>query len=48
VFFRAGKEEDKQTADHRKTRFCDCDGDLYTFLEVYKEWNSSKKVISAF
>jgi len=38
VFFRAGSEEDKQTSDRLKTRFCDRDGDLYTFLEVYKEW----------
>ena len=38
VFFRAGTEDEKQMADRLKTRFLDNDGDLFTFLEVYKEW----------
>ena len=38
IFFRAGTEEEKQTADRRKTRFCDECGDVITLTNVYREW----------
>ncbi|XP_066915587.1 uncharacterized protein [Clytia hemisphaerica] len=41
VFFRVGTEDVKQLSDRLKTRFCDIDGDLYTYLEVYKEWSEA-------
>ena len=40
VFYRMGTEEDKKQADYFKTRFCQAEGDIQTYLHVYKEWNS--------
>ena len=40
VFYRMGTEEDKKQADYFKTKFCQAEGDIHTFLHVYKEWNS--------
>ena len=40
VFYRMGTEEDKKQADYYKTRFCQPEGDIQTFLQVYKEWDS--------
>jgi len=38
VFCRVGNEGDKQKSDCQKVQFCHCDGDLFTLLSVYKEW----------
>ncbi|GAB2226110.1 hypothetical protein Drorol1_Dr00021901 [Drosera rotundifolia] len=38
IFCRVGKEEDKQKSDCLKVPFCHRDGDLFTLLSVYKEW----------
>ena len=40
IFYRMGTEEDKKQADYFKTKFCQGEGDIHTFLHVYKEWNS--------
>ena len=40
VFYRMGTEEDKKQADYYKTTFCQPEGDIQTFLQVYKEWDS--------
>ena len=40
IFFRAGSQEEKSNADKRKVRFCHPRGDILTYLEVFKEWNS--------
>ncbi|ONK61612.1 uncharacterized protein A4U43_C08F31770 [Asparagus officinalis] len=38
IFCRVGSENDKHKADCRKLPFCHRDGDLFTLLSVYKEW----------
>ncbi|XP_057737510.1 ATP-dependent RNA helicase DEAH11, chloroplastic-like [Arachis stenosperma] len=38
IFCRVGSEKDKQRSDCLKMQFCHCDGDLFTLLSVYKEW----------
>jgi ATP-dependent RNA helicase DHX8/PRP22 len=40
VFCRVGNEGDKQRSDCLKVQFCHCDGDLFTLLSVYKEWEA--------
>lgn len=40
IFCRVGNEGDKQRSDCHKVQFCHCDGDLFTLLSVYKEWES--------
>ncbi|KAI5077555.1 hypothetical protein GOP47_0007379 [Adiantum capillus-veneris] len=43
IFFRAGSEEDKLRSDCLKMRFCHPDGDIFTLLCVYKEWDRVPK-----
>ncbi|KAL2332743.1 hypothetical protein Fmac_013956 [Flemingia macrophylla] len=38
IFCRVGNECEKQRSDCLKVQFCHCDGDLFTLLSVYKEW----------
>ncbi|KAI8536332.1 hypothetical protein RHMOL_Rhmol10G0248800 [Rhododendron molle] len=38
IFCRVGNEEDKLKSDHIKVQFCHPNGDLFTLLSVYKEW----------
>ncbi|KAK6923377.1 IBR domain [Dillenia turbinata] len=38
VFCRVGTFEDKLKSDRLKVQFCHSDGDLFTLLSVYKEW----------
>ncbi|KDP40932.1 hypothetical protein JCGZ_24931 [Jatropha curcas] len=40
IFCRIGTNDDKQKSDCFKVQFCHCDGDLFTLLTVYKEWES--------
>ncbi|KAH1099675.1 hypothetical protein GYH30_035033 [Glycine max] len=40
IFCRVGSEFDKQRFDGLKVQFCHCDGDLFTLLSVYKEWEA--------
>lgn len=40
IFCRVGDEEEKTKSDCRKVQYCHRDGDLFTFLSVYKEWES--------
>ncbi|TKY47680.1 ATP-dependent RNA helicase DHX8/PRP22 [Spatholobus suberectus] len=40
IFCRVGNEFDKQRSDCLKVQFCHCDGDLFTLLSVYKEWEA--------
>nr|KYP75765.1 putative pre-mRNA-splicing factor ATP-dependent RNA helicase [Cajanus cajan] len=40
IFCRVGNECDKQRSDCLKVQFCHCDGDLFTLLSVYKEWEA--------
>lgn len=40
IFCRVGNEGDKQRSDCLKVQFCHCDGDLFTLLSVYKEWEA--------
>lgn len=40
IFRRVGNEDDKQRSDCLKVQFCHCDGDLFTLLSVYKEWEA--------
>ncbi|KAK7379495.1 hypothetical protein VNO80_04957 [Phaseolus coccineus] len=40
IFCRVGSEFDKQRSDCLKVQFCHCDGDLFTLLSVYKEWEA--------
>ncbi|MCO5604458.1 hypothetical protein L7F22_058624 [Adiantum nelumboides] len=44
IFFRAGSEEDKLRSDCLKMRFCHPDGDIFTLLSVYQEWESIPKL----
>lgn len=39
IFCRVGNEDDKQRSDRLKVQFCHCNGDLFTLLSVYKEWD---------
>uniref|UniRef100_A0A1D1XVN8 RNA helicase n=1 Tax=Anthurium amnicola TaxID=1678845 RepID=A0A1D1XVN8_9ARAE len=38
IFCRVGSDEEKLKADSLKIPFCHRDGDLFTLLSVYKEW----------
>ncbi|XP_052162172.1 ATP-dependent RNA helicase DEAH11, chloroplastic-like [Oryza glaberrima] len=38
IFCRVGTDEEKYKADRLKVPFCHQDGDLFTLLAVYKEW----------
>ncbi|CAM8936323.1 unnamed protein product [Rhodiola kirilowii] len=40
IFCRVGDEENKLKADSLKVHFCHQNGDLFTLLSVYKEWES--------
>ncbi|KAJ6397891.1 hypothetical protein OIU77_018825 [Salix suchowensis] len=40
IFCRVGSEDDKQKADCLKVQFCHRNGDLFTVLSVYKEWEA--------
>ncbi|KAK4840491.1 hypothetical protein QYF36_010129 [Acer negundo] len=40
VFCRIGNNDDKHKADCLKVQFCHSNGDLFTLLSVYKEWES--------
>lgn len=40
IFCRVGNEEDKHKSDCYKVQFCHRDGDLFTMLTVYKEWEA--------
>ncbi|XP_027335106.1 ATP-dependent RNA helicase DEAH12, chloroplastic-like [Abrus precatorius] len=40
IFCRVGTEDDKKRSDCLKVQFCHCDGDLFTLLSVYKEWET--------
>lgn len=40
IFCRVGNEGDKQRSDCLKVQFCHRDGDLFTLLSVYKEWDA--------
>eukprot|EP00250_Pteridium_aquilinum_P009880 c18998_g1_i1 orf=104-5260(-) len=39
IFFRAGSDEEKLRSDCLKMRFCHPDGDIFTLLSVYHEWD---------
>ncbi|XP_077221546.1 ATP-dependent RNA helicase DEAH11, chloroplastic-like [Tasmannia lanceolata] len=38
IFCRFGNDEEKSKSDCHKVQFCHRDGDLFTLLSVYKEW----------
>jgi ATP-dependent RNA helicase DHX8/PRP22 len=38
VFFRAGTDDEKETSDKHKLRFCHSKGDTITNLNVFQEW----------
>ncbi|CAL0320377.1 unnamed protein product [Lupinus luteus] len=40
IFCRVGNEDDKKRSDCYKVQFCHCEGDLFTLLSVYKEWEA--------
>ncbi|XP_022775002.1 ATP-dependent RNA helicase DEAH11, chloroplastic-like [Durio zibethinus] len=40
IFCRVGNEDDKVKADCLKVKFCHRNGDLFTLLSVYKEWEA--------
>ncbi|CAN6567876.1 unnamed protein product [Malus baccata var. baccata] len=40
IFCRVGNDEEKIRSDCIKVKFCHRDGDLFTLLTVYKEWDS--------
>ncbi|OUZ99589.1 Helicase [Macleaya cordata] len=40
IFCRVGNEEDKSKSDCLKVQFCHRNGDLFTLLSVYKEWEA--------
>ncbi|KAF2294161.1 hypothetical protein GH714_007962 [Hevea brasiliensis] len=40
IFCRVGTSDDKQKSDCLKVQFCHRDGDLFTLLTVYREWES--------
>ncbi|KAJ0097033.1 hypothetical protein Patl1_28261 [Pistacia atlantica] len=43
IFCRVGSADDKLKADCLKVQFCHQNGDLFTLLSVYKEWESLPK-----
>uniref|UniRef100_A0A0V0J057 RNA helicase n=1 Tax=Solanum chacoense TaxID=4108 RepID=A0A0V0J057_SOLCH len=43
IFCRVGSEGDKLKSDCLKVQFCHPNGDLFTLLSVYKEWESVPK-----
>ncbi|XP_044469788.1 ATP-dependent RNA helicase DEAH12, chloroplastic-like [Mangifera indica] len=43
IFCRVGTDDDKLKADCLKVQFCHQNGDLFTLLSVYKEWESLPK-----
>ncbi|XP_065870868.1 ATP-dependent RNA helicase DEAH11, chloroplastic-like isoform X1 [Euphorbia lathyris] len=40
IFCRVGTDDDKLKSDCLKVRFCHPDGDLFTLLTVYREWEN--------
>ncbi|KAF5458208.1 hypothetical protein F2P56_022257 [Juglans regia] len=40
IFCRVGSDEDKLKSDCLKVQFCHLNGDLFTLLSVYKEWEA--------
>lgn len=40
IFCRVGSDEEKSKADRLRVQFCHRDGDLFTLLSVYKEWEN--------
>ncbi|XP_073293520.1 ATP-dependent RNA helicase DEAH12, chloroplastic [Primulina huaijiensis] len=40
IFCRVGSDEDKLKSDRLKVKFCHSDGDLFTLLAVFKEWET--------
>ncbi|GMJ08687.1 hypothetical protein like AT4G01020 [Hibiscus trionum] len=40
IFCRVGSDDDKAKADCLKVKFCHRNGDLFTLLSVYKEWEA--------
>lgn len=40
IFCRVGTDEDKLKSDRLKVKFCHSEGDLFTLLAVFKEWES--------
>ncbi|KAJ7969446.1 ATP-dependent RNA helicase [Quillaja saponaria] len=40
IFCRVGSDGDKVKSDCLKVQFCHCNGDLFTLLSVYKEWEA--------
>ncbi|KAL4180995.1 hypothetical protein AMTRI_Chr12g268910 [Amborella trichopoda] len=40
IFCRVGNDEEKTKSDCLKVKFCHRDGDLFTLLSVYKEWEN--------
>ncbi|KZV29966.1 hypothetical protein F511_23771 [Dorcoceras hygrometricum] len=40
IFCRVGSDEDKLKSDRLKVKFCHPDGDLFTLLAVFKEWEA--------
>uniref|UniRef100_A0A2N9EBW3 RNA helicase n=1 Tax=Fagus sylvatica TaxID=28930 RepID=A0A2N9EBW3_FAGSY len=43
IFCRVGNDEDKQKSDCLKVQFCHHNGDLFTLLSVYKEWEAKSQ-----
>eukprot|EP01018_Ginkgo_biloba_P028693 Gb_34264 [translate_table: standard] len=43
IFCRVGTDAEKSKSDRLKVRFCHPDGDLFTLLSVYKEWEQETK-----
>ncbi|KAI4317301.1 hypothetical protein L6164_025181 [Bauhinia variegata] len=40
IFCRVGSDDDKQRSDCLKVQFCHINGDLFSLLSVYKEWEA--------
>lgn len=40
IFCRVGTDEEKLKSDNLKVQFCHRNGDLFTFLSVYKQWEA--------
>lgn len=40
IFCRVGSDEEKLKSDNLKVQFCHHDGDLFTLLSVYKQWEA--------
>lgn len=43
IFCRVGSDEDKSKSDCHKVQFCHRDGDLFTLLSVYKNWEDVRQ-----